>query len=476
MPRQWPEWNDNSARDKVNLFIAMGYRPHVMQRPFHMFDGKLMVVHGGWRSGKSEGVGREISVRTPWCAPGAGGAGNIAVCAQEYDETHAEMLCIAQGLKSLGMLRRFSNPKSGKWQIKAGHGVTIETISLQDGPDELSGTGYPFDIVALVEWGLIREDMMTAALGRVSEVDGIVIAAGTLRDTIGWQADLFRMLEAQPNVYQGARFSFPTWVNSAIYPGGEQDEKIQHLKRTLPEAEYARVVAAEIRPSPARIYPEFSFATHVGDVKYDSRLPVELAVDAGYSPSHYAVLALQTQEEVVELPSGSMVRMEVVRQIDEVWENGLVHEEVYNLCKQREWWGAVKRIVLGHEGKQHHAAESTQEVWEALLRADGKRSWVEVFNAGRVLDGILRVKSFLKDPATGASRFTLAPHCTGTQHEFQAYQRKTNRKGEVRSDEPKDADNDCMDALRNWMVAKYGFVERFRPKRKRQHRARPARG
>ena len=107
-----------------------------------------------------------------------------------------------------------------------------------------------------------------------------------------------------------------------MYPGGRHDPEILDLERILPEGEFARRVAAKVLPSPARIYPEFDYGLHVKDLEFDPRLPVELAVDAGYYPSHYAVLALQVVAE-----DG----MEVVHQVDEIWEHHLVHYDVIEI-------------------------------------------------------------------------------------------------------------------------------------------------
>jgi hypothetical protein len=398
----------------------------------------VILVAGAERSGKSLWTAREILARLPWCS-------GVAIAAQEYDESRAEMGYIVKGLQILGGLERKSTPQQGKWMVQARGGIEIETVSLNDGPEELTRTGKPFDVVALVEAGGIRYDAFLAARGRVAEGRGTVLLSGTLRDNVGWYANLWTSFEG-PNVFEGERFSFPAWSNKAVYPGGRRDPEILRLERILPGDEFARRVAALVVPSPARIYPEFDFGLHVAEVTFDPRLPVELAVDPGYYPSRYAVLALQWRVE-----DG----IEIVHQIDEVWEHHLMHHDVIDLCRQREWWGSVTRAVGGHETRQHQAAESTQEVWESLT--DFR---FEVFDAGRILDGVTRVKTFLKDPATKRARYVCDVGCTGTQEEFGKYRRKLDTKGNVISEEPEDKNNDAMDALRNWLVERYGLVER----------------
>ena len=449
----------------------LGYQPHKGQETASRSEARVVVVAGAERGGKSQWAGNEVVARYPWCTR----AGRIAVAADEYDECHAEMEYIIEGLRKLGALVGASRPQQGKWVAKAKGGVTIETVSLHNGPDELTGTGDAFDLVLLVEAGLIRYDCFLAAVMRVAETRGTVFVVGTLKDNFGWHADLYRDCEGE-NVYGGERFSFPAWLNRAVFPGGRADPEIVRLEQTLPRSEFLRRVAAELVADPARIYPEFDHIRHVGTVEWDRDQPVILAVDAGYYPSRYAVLALQVVEETFKVVWGSQVRMSVVHQIDEVWENHLTHQDVWEMCKEREWWTGVEKVVLGHEGTQHQAAASTEEVWNSLARAQGKELKVEVFDAGRIMDGVVRVKTFLRDPALKVARYRVDARCTGTISEFGAWRRPVDSKHRVRSDEPEDRNNDAMDALRNFMVWKFGLVEAVRKPSVRGRRRRVGRG
>lgn len=448
----------------------MGFSPHEGQEAASRSEARVVVVAGAERGGKSQWAGDEVVACYPWC----GRSGRVAVAADEYDECHVEMQYVIAGLRRLGALVGSSTPRQGKWIAEAKGGVTVETVSLHNGPDELTGTGDAFDIVVLVEAGLIRYECFLAATMRVAETRGRVFVVGTLKDNFGWHADLYRDCAGE-NVFEGERFSFPAWMNRAIFPGGRTDPEIERLERLLPRSEFLRRVAAELVADPARMYPGFDHIRHVGMVEWDRDKPVTLAVDAGYYPSKYAVLALQVVEKTFAV-RGGQVRMEVVQQFDEVWENHLTHEEIYEMCREREWWSGVERVVLGHEGKQHQAAASTEEVWNSLARAQGKELRVEVFNAGRILDGVMRVKTFLKDPAMGVARLRVDAGCTGTISEYGAWKRKTDSKGRVISEEPEDRNNDAMDAFRNYIVWKFGLVESVRKPSVRGRRRRVGRG
>ena len=450
---RWP-----NIQQKLRIFEQVGYTPHGSQLPVHTSESKVLLIAGGERAGKSQVSSCEVLARSPWCYR----SGNIAIVAQEYDETRSECEYLIDYFNELHWLTgKPSQPRQGKWQweiVGPDGNIHFETVSLnRSGVRELTGRGKAYDIVLLVEAGLISYDAFLGALGRVSESRGLVILSGTLWDNFGWYADLYKSF-AGPNVFDGSVFALPTWDNLAKFPGGENDGEIQRLKDTLPEDEFARRVAAKLVPSPARIYPEFRYDLHVSDeVKYNPDLPVFLAVDPGYRPSHYAVLALQVAEETIDDKP-----MEVVYQIDEIWEHDKTHHDVISMCRDREWWTGVTEAVGGHETKQHQATKSTQEVWRNVVgtqEGDPENFIFTVFNAGKIVDGIIRVKTFLSDPGTKRSRYYCAPRNTGTQDEFQRYKRKTNSKDEVTSEEPEDRNNDAMDALRNFLVHRYGLVE-----------------
>jgi len=445
-------------------FKLLGYEPHADQLRAHQCTERVILVAGAERGGKSFWTAEEIVARAPWCK-------RIAVVADEYDETRAEMEYILEGLDELGAVRQVSMPRQGKRTITTRWGCEIETVSVHKSPRQLTGRGRAYDVVAIVEAGLIGYDSFLAARGRVAETRGAVIMSGTLWDNFGWYAELFEDFRGD-NVFGGVRYSFPAWANKEIFPGGREDAEIKRLEKIYTEDEFARRVAAKLVPSPARMYPEFrvvdpdtGLRMHVRDVPYAPGVPVYLAVDIGYYPSHYAVLALQFVDKSFRLASGSVVTMEVVHQIDEVWENFLGHEDVIQMCREREWWRDVACAVGGQETRQHQPGytENVADAWEGEIGAepgDPKEFYFEMFDAGRILDGARRVRTMLRDPATGVARYYVdEDKCPGTQSEFKAYKRRTNRQGEAISETPEDKNNDAMDALRDIIVWRYGMVE-----------------
>ncbi len=430
-----------SYADKARVFKAVGYTPNPVQVPAHQSRSRLIAVFGGERAGKSRWMAMEAMGRLPWCK-------RIAICGQEYANTRAEFLYMAEAAQRIGAVEgRVRMPEQRPWRFETRGGdlrCVVETISLQDGASELTGTGRAFDLVIIAEAGLVRYDCFLAARGRVAETRGTVLLSGTMWDDWGWYADLFRLLENPANILGGERFILPSWQNLAIYPGGQQDAEIVALRGALKE-EAARRIDAALVPSPATIYSEFSRLTHSSKPLPLDKGPVTLWVDAGWYPSCYVVLAVQW----VKYANGLMV----AHVIDEVAEFHQIHHTVVQICKARPWWPQVKRLVGGHEVGQHQAQKSTAEIWQELTGIN-----LESAPAG-IQDGIRRVKTFLRDPASGEIRLFVDPRCTRTLEEFSKYHKVTDSKGNVVGEEPADEWNDAMDCIRNGLVQAYGWVD-----------------
>lgn len=433
-------------RKKQKIFSALDYRPHIGQVAAHKSRSRIVLVAGAERGGKSRWGSAEATCELIY--PGR----RVAVCGGDYDETRPEMTYVLEDLAILDAIPKFgaTTPKQGKWEVETKTGSYIESVSLRDGAGELTGRGRPYHFVLLVEAGRIRDLMgaFLAAVGRVSETRGRLAMVGTLWDDFGEYAELYKAFKG-PNLYDGEMYRFPAWENEEIYPrgpNGEENPEIARLRAILPAAEFARRVGAELIASPARIYPEFSI-DHIRRIEWDPMGVVDVAIDPGYFPSKYAVLALQ--------PTIDAKGRECVHVIDELWLNHCTHHDVVPLVKEKPWWDNVRRIYGGHETKQHPSSKSTAEVWRELTGrpftiVSKEFQWTK----------INRVKTFLRDPADGDIRLFIDVKCKGLAEEFRSWKRKTDAHGDVRSDEPEDKGEDALDALGNYIFHRFGPVSK----------------
>ncbi len=432
---RWPSWKQKRA-----LWRRVGYAPHELQTPIHKSGARIIAVSGGERAGKSQFTGMELFACVPWCE-------RIVIASDEYDEGRKEFSYLTDALVKIGALGHTSTPRRGAWYAYSLTGCEIRTLSLHDGVNELTATGEPYDIVALVEWGYIGWNAFLAARGRVAETRGRVLMSGTLQDSVGWQADMWHMGQ-RVNEWDVASFALPSYANRALFPGGLEDPEIASWRQTLSREEAARRIDGELISNPARVYPQFSHVAHVQPwAVFDGNDDVTLLVDAGYHPSRYAVLAAQFRKD------GHGREMMVI--VDELWEHNRIHEEIVEMCKQRPWADNVARAIGGHETRQHQAARSTAEVWSALWPGLA----FETFDAGSVLEGVRRVQWLLEPPDGRGPRLAFGPGCEGLAWEFQHYKRPTDRVGTVTSEQPLDAYNDALDALRVGVMWRFGLVD-----------------
>ena len=263
---------------------------------------------------------------------------------------------------------------------------------------------------------------------------------------LDWFAECYERWQA-PNPEDAESFSMPTWSNTASYPGGRQDPEIIALENTFPPDKFQERFGAIPCPPSTLVFKEFSFSEHVADyVEYNKDLPVSLAVDPGYSPGKYAVLALQTHDEA----NGP----EQVWVVDEIYASEMTGPEVVALALKRPWWGNVVGGVMDVAGRQHQAMKSQQEVWRELAGIYLRSQPVPI------LDGIARHRTFLRDPATGKPRLLHAPAVVGMLKEYRKYQRPKDVEGHAIRELPIDRDNHAMKAIAYWLYDRYGPVAR----------------
>jgi hypothetical protein len=426
---RWPD-----VKAKLETFHRIGYLPNPTQFKIHRSAATVLQIVGAEGGGKSYVTAGEVAACVPW-------SNLIYLVGQTYDNAHAEFDYLVESLSGLNAVEpgQVSQPKHGVWQMTTRTGCHIITLSVERGAAAVIAKGQQPDIIVLCEGGRINsESVLFAATRRVTRMHGRVILAGTLWDNHGWYAKMVDTLKKPGNAWQGETFSLPAWTNTYLYPGGRDDPEILRLEKILPPDEFARTVAAERLPGKALVFGNtFDYDVHFADVPYQEDKKVTLWVDPGYFPSVYAVLAVQFAGDGV-------------RHFDEVYLNHHTHEEMIEVCRGREWWGNVERIVIDIAGKKHTAENpmSAIEVWSSLARV------MPVYQLVGVMEGVERHRSILHQ-----CRIIHDYGCTGTQSEYNNYVVPTDRDGNPTRDMPKDYHNHAMKAIAYGLIDKFGFTE-----------------
>ena len=430
---RWP-----SPSQKLDTFNRIGYSPFPEQLPFHQSDKDVIQFIGGEGAGKSQVPSNEVIA----CSLHSD---LVYLIGETYTNSRKEFQYIRDGLMKLGAVKLsdVSFPKTGKCSLTTLTGCRIETLSAQEGASAVIATGEEADIYLLTEAGIIESYLLfTACVRRATRNQGRVILSGTMSDNFGWYASLVDELRVPDNIFRGETFTLPSWINTILYPLGENDPEIIRLKSILSEDEFNRTIAAIRSIPPALIFGnDFSYSKNVRPCPYNPQLPVTISFDPGYSVSAYAVGVFQFPKS----PTGD----EIIEQIDELYLYGHTHKMVCDIIKSRPYWGNVERLVSDVAARQHQASESGEEVWKF-------ETGLYVHNQSiKVLDGINAHKSALH-------RLYHDPSCKYTLQEYNLYRRPTDRDGNPTSDKPLDKDNHAMKMIAYMLVDRYGFIEEIR--------------
>jgi hypothetical protein len=415
----------------MTIWSSINYHPSLEQSQAHEHKARFKLVAGGERAGKSYSAAMELVNRCD--VP----EGLYWIVGPTYELCRPEFSYVNDALKKAGVVLESSFPAQGACSLVTLWHAKVETRTAED-VRKLAGLAP--DGILMSEAAQQSWDAYSRLRGRLSEKRGWLWMSGTFEGSMSWYADLWRRWQGE-NAEHGRSFSIPTWSNRAVFPGGRVDPEIIALERTYPADMFQERCGAVPCPPATLVFREFSYQDHVShDAAYDPELPVELAVDPGYAGA-YAVLALQEQDGLIFM-------------IDEVYLTATVAEDVIAECERREWWEAVTGGVIDVAGRQHAGLPSHVEIWRE------KAGLYLSSNRVKVVDGINRLRTFLREPGSGVPRLLINPRCTGLLAEFGKYRYQAVVENRPVREEPIDRDNHSLKALGYWLYARFGPVER----------------
>ncbi len=375
----------------------------------------------------------------------------------DYERTKQEFQYIKDDLAQLGWLDEKGSTKKvdpGVISVLGGPEgnqviARIETKSAQD-ITKLAMVG-PAGIM-ICEGGapMFSKAAYDRCMARTAPHQAWLYISGTMEGSVGWFPTLRNEWDHGDADHKA--YSLPSWTNWRIYPGGREDPEIVRLREESGDDFYLERIEGVPCPPKGLVIPEFSSALHVRDISYVPGIPVHLWVDPGYR-HHCAV-------EVVQVVNGQ------VRIIDEIYERGLIVEEVVRHCEGKVWW---KDIVDGHHVIDYagtlHAGQMppAASVWQdhgIHMHA----------NRVEILEGIDRLKSYMKvDPVTDAPKLIIGSNVKGLRSELGdcgnpfdrqvlVYRWKLDNNGLPVGRVPMDAHNDAIKALTYGLVSMFGYA------------------
>ena len=411
------------------LWQRVGYKPSPAQLAAHDSPARIRLIAGGERAGKSHSAamelfGRILQGRLYW------------IVGPEYDLCRPEFDYVLDVCRRIDAVATVREPATARAELITRTGARIVTRSARE-PERLAGEA-PDGILAC-EAAQLPAAAFLRLRARVAERRGWLWLSGTFESARGWYADKFRAWQlTQPS--ESRAFSIPTWENLALYPGGRKDPEIADLEAMFPPDLFMERFGGVPCPPSTLVFREFDPRLHVSAGAGPSGSPVELAIDPGYAGA-YAVLAIEQRGADVAV-------------IDEVYLRRTIAGDVIAACRQRPWWPRVRGGVIDVAGRQHHAAPSQIEVW-ASLAGVRLRSHAVPLRAG-----IDRLRTFLRDPASGKARLRVAPACRNLVEEFGLYRFHEASDAKPISEIPIDRDNHAIKALIYWLYDRFGAIER----------------
>ena len=298
-------------------------------------------VLGGVRGGKSTYVAADIITDGRFWAGMLPRKGMdptpflVWIVGPTYVGAHKEMEYIHNWSMKLNLKKSFVGGGEGAQRLELNNGAIVETRSAQH--KERLASDAPHKIY-VVEAGQVGPGVREQLQGRALENDAQIIYSGTLEDSentprFAWyEKTAAHWKKHRPGDHceecdiDGGKklaFSLPSWSNLAVFPDGEDDAKIQRLKRDLDPFTFDRMVRGIPSGVQHPAYPQLAHGESRLRVVPEGTNFVKAAGGADYGAVHPSALVVVslTDERIVNLSelSGNETNVAWVR---ECWWDG----------------------------------------------------------------------------------------------------------------------------------------------------------
>lgn len=260
------------------LFEQIGYAPHSFaQASIHSSLARFRIPTCGRRWGKSLSAGHEMSAYmfTP--------ESRYWIVGPSYRLAEKEFRVVYDDLiRKLGMrsqVKASYNVQQGQMRIEIPKINTILEVVSAERADSLVGEGL--DGVIMSEAALHKQSTWSQYIEpALSDKRGWAIFPSTPRG-YNWYQGLWQLgQDSTFTDYESWRF--PTWTNTAMYPGGREDEEIKRIESTVSKPYFLQEYAAEFTAFEGQIYEDFDPAVHITKVDFNSAWKNFWTLDFGY--------------------------------------------------------------------------------------------------------------------------------------------------------------------------------------------------
>ena len=431
----------NQRLKREAFFQKIGYAPHAQQLTYHNSPSRFRLPNCGRRFGKSTMAGRDLEPKL--FMPDK----LFWIVGPTYDLGEKEFrviwddLILKQGLGKDKRVKRAYNKKQGNMFIEFPWGARVEVRSA-DHPENLVGDA--------LDWVIMSE----AAKHKPETWERFIRPAladkrggadfPTTPEGYNWLYQLW-MFGRDPSMPDYDSWRFPSWANTVVYPGGEDDPEIQLLKKTMSPEAFLQEIAADFGSFTGKIYPEWDVQRHVGKYKFNPAWPNYVAVDWGYTnPAAFVEFQVSPRDEIF------------------IWRE---HYKAFTTLPEHVRIMRDREQPAGYHLDMAFADAADPESVEELSRLlvptvampEAKVNWRE---------GTDLVRSFMRDHETGHTDEFGAPmyethfhvdfSCVNVINEYNNYKATAPVKGKNVPEVGQRAQDHTVDAIR------YGLMHKFK--------------
>ena len=464
---------DPFASDVLN---AVGWIPTESQREIFNNMTRFTLLAGGERWGKSDCAAHYGGVKVLEyiiTEVGAGrdpGGDEMWLVAADYGRTKAEFDYMAEFFGKYGLLKFATTAVDpGRIEIntgvKGGQPFYIRTKTAND-YRTLAMTA-PIGIV-VCEASQIDYEAYMRLQGRVAEKRGWLFLEGTFESSLGWYASLWKEWQPQ-SVWaeeDSRSWSMASYLNTVIYPEGENDPEILRLRSQMTKEHFAERHEGVPSPPHGMVHPAFSMPIHVQKVDYVPEEPVYLAIDPGISAVNQSAYAI----EACHFVDGQ------IRVFDEIYVQEIFEQDILrDILMKKPWFHDVRFAVIDRAGKQRAGAHpASVDVWRTIARMNlmFREKVIEIpdqirrFDSFLAIDSIKRVPGIVFDSGCRGVISELGGYDNPFTDQTQVYAWNIHQDGERYGDRPRDRFNHGIKALVYLMVHQFGFATAGTARRK----------
>lgn len=427
---------------KNAYFQTINYKPHPRQQEYHDSQARFKGAVAGRRFGKSLMAGRDLEPEL--LVPG----GRYWIVGPTYDLGEKEFrvvwddMIIAKGLGDAKGVRKAYNKQQGNMYIEFPWQTRLE-VRTADRPENL--VGESLDGVIMSEAAKHKQETWAKYI-RPALADRRGWASfPTTPEGMNWIYDLWQ-LGQDPNRPEYASWRFPSWENSAIYPGGFEDPEIQLLLATLARDEFDQEIAALFTSFVGKIFPDFSEETHVKDFGYNPMWPNYMCYDFGFvNPFVCAEVQIDPMDNIWIWREYSGRGMSVDQ-----------HAQKINSREQPD--GYKIDLATGDAADPASSNDVSRFITPCLSLPEAKADWregIDMVNRFVRLRSSTEVTDRHDTPADDVPKLFVSRDCPKIIREFSNYKSQKGTPARSPKEVARNVDDHFMDALRYLLVTIY---------------------